>query len=65
MKRFNFQIECSDGKTIPIFYDDIDVAKNDALNKFKYQGAQRIINIKTGAVIWDLGPVLEMPSFLK
>ena len=61
-----FQILCSsENKVIPIFYDSIVDAKNDAMNTFKYQGAQRIINIKTGAVVWDLASVPAIPSFLK
>ena len=61
-----FQILCSsENKVIPIFYSSIVDAKNDAMNTFKYQGAQRIINIKTGAVVWDLASVPAIPSFLK
>jgi hypothetical protein len=65
MKHSYFKIQCSDMTTIPILYDNIDIAKYDALNKFKYYGAQRIINTKTGDVVWDIGPVIEMPSFIK
>lgn len=61
-----FQIQCStDNKTIPIFYENIDDAKHDLLNTFKYQGAQRIVSVKTGNVVWDLGSVPTIPSFLK
>jgi hypothetical protein len=49
-----YQICLSENKVIPIFYDELNDAKKDAVNQYKYRGVSCIKDLTTGQIVWEM-----------